>query len=103
MDNPRLTVGAISERTLANVRRATAWGAQIKQVSIVWKFWTDQTRWKPEYYDSIVDWWERESPISPIHVATYKVRWIKIYWLRFGFSLYWRLDSDPHERMNHVT
>lgn len=95
MDDPRQTIGAISERTLANVRRAKAFGARIKTVNIVWKFWTDYTRFKPEYYDAITTWWERSGP-------PYQVRWIKVYWLRFGVSIYWPIERDPHERMNHV-
>jgi hypothetical protein len=95
LPDPRETVSAPSERSLTNFRHATAWGGRCKTVSVAWKFWTDQTRWKPEFNDSIVEWWERRE--------VFHVRQKKLYWLRFGVTWYWRVQTEPHERMNHVT
>lgn len=95
MLDPRETVSAISERTLQNVRRARTWGFWVASIRVDWKLWTRSWFWKPLYSDRVLDWWERED--------IYQVRWITCYWLCFAWSLYWMVDADPHERMNHVT
>lgn len=88
--DPRQTVGAISEKTLANIRAARCSVARIQNGTVYWSWWTDRTRWLPERYDSVVSWWE----LGPVM----QVRWRTWYWLRFGLSLV--EPQDPHERMH---
>lgn len=69
-----------TERTLRNVRRARSHMAGWGVAAIFWKFWTDETRWRPVWADKEESWWEAGGTPFPVRVR----RW---YWLRFGVAI----------------
>lgn len=75
--DPRITVGDISTKTLANIRRAKAFSVWAGPLHIEWKFWTGQFRLLPAW--SLMDTtFFNEGP----------VRWWRGYWLCLGLSVY---------------
>jgi hypothetical protein len=75
--DPRNTVGAMSEQTKRNIRRARAWSVWAGPLHIEWKVWTGQFRLVPAWSLTDTEFFN-EGPI----------RWWRGYWLCLGLSVY---------------
>lgn len=79
-----------TERTIRNSQYGRTALFRVRNGAVHLKFWTDRTRWLPEWTDSVQQWWEG----GPVIYVRFR-RW---YWLRFGIAVIEPVDSDPHER-----
>lgn len=86
LDASHQTVGLPSERTLDNVKRATAHGVKIGARSYLWKFWTGYWYLRPFVEDVTGPWWEGKAVLT--------VRSVIVYWLCFGVAMYWPVTED---------
>ena len=81
LDSPG-TVGPPSEKTERNIRRARAFSLWAGPAHVEWKFWTGNFKAVPRWEAMNTEFWN-EGP----------VRWLRVYWLTGGLSIYWALPE----------
>lgn len=79
-----------TERTLENIRQSRTALFRLRNGAVHIRWWTDRTRWVPEYHDSVQAWWE----LGPVIRVRYR-RW---YWLRFGVAIIEPMEDEDDAR-----